>query len=203
MTLIERIHGGYVHGRRVEVLSRSLAELLPEGARVFDVGCGDGLLASLVLGRRPDLTIEGLDVLVRPTTHIPVAHFDGRTLPMESGSVDAVVMVDVIHHIDDPMPLLREAVRVARRCLVIKDHTRDGWLAGPTLSLMDHVGNARHGVALPHNYWPRARWDRVIEDLGLTVGVWKDRLGLYPGPADWIFGRSLHFLARLDVGRGA
>lgn len=201
MTFVDRIHGGYVHARRVEVLARHLGELIPQGSRVLDIGCGDGLLASRVLRNRPDLSIHGLDVLVRPATHINVERFDGRNIPAESRSFDAVVIVDVIHHIDDPMPLLVEAVRVSRTCLLIKDHTLDGWLAGPTLRAMDYVGNARHGVALPHNYWPRSRWIEAFDALGVTVGDWKDRLNLYPIPAEWFFGRSLHFMARLDIGR--
>jgi SAM-dependent methyltransferase len=199
MSIIDTVHGGYVHTRRADVLARHLADLLPHDARVLDIGCGDGLLARRVLHLRPDLRIEGIDVLVRPSTHIPVTRFDGRHIPHESGQFDAAVLVDVVHHIEDPMPLLREALRVSRKCLVIKDHTRDGWLAGPTLRAMDYIGNARHGVALPHNYWPRAQWNAAIDELQLRVGIWRQRLGLYPVPADWLFGRSLHFLARLDI----
>jgi hypothetical protein len=66
---------------------------------------------------------------------------------------------------------------------------------------MDYIANTRHGITPPQNYWPRAQWKAAINELHLQVGVWQDRLGLYPIPADWIFGRSLHFLARLDIAR--
>jgi hypothetical protein len=63
---------------------------------------------------------------------------------------------------------------------------------------MDDIGNARHGVVLPYNYWPRARWMEVARGLGLRVTFWESDLGLYPWPASLIFGRSLHFVARLE-----
>jgi SAM-dependent methyltransferase len=113
------------------------------------------------------------------------------------------MFVDVLHHTDDPEVLIAEAARVARRSIVIKDHTKDGLLAGRTLAFMDWVGNARHGVALPYNYWPRRRWQEMADRRGLRVERWIDRLGLYPWWARWVFERKLHFVARLDVPRPA
>lgn len=197
MSLIDTIHGGYVFKRRVRVLSRHLAEMLPKEATVLDVGCGDGLIAKLIMGQRPDVRIEGIDVLVRAQTHIPVRAFDGARIPHSDRSFDVVMFVDVLHHTDDPMVLLREAVRVARKAVVLKDHCRDGWLAGPTLRFMDWVGNARHGVVLPYNYWPKSRWSEAFGALRLTTEEYRDRPGLYPFPASLVFERSLHFLARL------
>jgi SAM-dependent methyltransferase len=201
MNLIERIHGGYVQERRVRVLSEHLVTLIPQDARVLDVGCGDGLLAHLILQKRPDLDLQGIDVFVRAQTHIPVDGFDGRVIPYADGSFDVVILVDVLHHTEDPMLLLREAARVANTAIVIKDHTRDGLLAGLTLRFLDWVGNARHGVSLPYNYWPQQRWCEAFDTFGLTTGVWKKELGLYPRPANWLFERSLHFIARLDLSR--
>ncbi len=200
MNIVERIHGRYIHRRRVCVLRDHLAAVLPANAEVLDVGCGDGLVARLIREKRPDLRLVGIDVLVRRETHIPVRPFDGKVLPLGDGSVDVVMFVDVLHHTEDPMILLREGVRASRRAIVIKDHVLTGFLGGPTLRYLDRVGNCRHGVPLTYNYWPRERWLEAWNALGLTIGRWITDLRLYPWPVDLVFGRSLHFIARLEHG---
>jgi SAM-dependent methyltransferase len=193
-----RLHGSFVARRRATILAGHLAAVLPINADVLDVGCGDGTLAAEVSKRRPDLTITGLEILPRSLSHIPVRQFNGRELPCEDHSVDVVMMIDVLHHTSDPLVLLAEARRVARSAIVIKDHNRDGLLAAPTLKLMDWVGNAHHGVALPYNYWTSRQWQRAMDDLGLQATFWRRDLSLYPWPFRWIFDRSLHFLAVLS-----
>ena len=198
MSVLGRLHGSLVFGRRGRVLAARMAEILPPNARVLDVGCGDGSIDRLVGDLRPDISITGIDVMVRPTTQTPVRPFDGKTIPYDDNSFDVVMFVDVLHHTDDPEILLREARRVARQSVILKDHTRNGILAGPILRFMDWVGNAPHGIALPYNYWPEQRWHQAFAHIGLRPQVWFAKLGLYPAPASWIFDRSLHFIARLD-----
>jgi SAM-dependent methyltransferase len=161
------------------------------------VGCGDGTIDFLILQQRPDVTIEGIDVLVRRSTHVPVNPFDGSTIPYPDASFDAVMFVDTLHHTEDPFVLLKEAVRVAPTIL-IKDHFREGFLSNATLRFMDWVGNAHHGVVLPFNYWSKAEWGRAFSQLRLDVSEMKNSLGLYPVPASWFFDRGLHFVARLE-----
>jgi SAM-dependent methyltransferase len=198
MSLIERIHTTQVHTRRVRRLCELLSDVLPREGKVLDVGCGDGLLAKCIIDRMgTSVRIEGIDVLVRDHTHIPVTRFDGNKIPFDDNSFDSVMFVDVLHHTDDPMVLLREAKRVTRGTIVIKDHTMNGLAAGPTLRFMDRVGNARYGVSLPYNYWPKQKWLSAFDELGLKIERWEKNLGLYPFPANLIFGRSLHFIARL------
>jgi len=197
LSLAERLHQSHGLDRRVRILSAHLSDLLPADARVLDVGCGDGTLAESLLSRRPDLTIVGIDVQVRDRVRIPVTEFDGRVLPLGDGSCDCVMLVDVLHHSDDPLQLLREATRVARTHVVIKDHRRNGFLAEATLRFMDNVGNRRFGVATPHNYWSHRQWQTAFRELGLEEITWNQTLGLYPWPFGAIFDRSLHFLASL------
>jgi SAM-dependent methyltransferase len=147
--------------------------------------------------RRPDVSIEGIDLLVRPSTHIPVKLYDGTHLPFPDDSFDAVMLVDVLHHTADPSVLIQEAYRVAKT-IFIKDHFREGFLAVPTLRFMDWVGNARHGVALPFNYWTTAQWNAAFQTVGLKPSRLIVSLGLYPAPASWIFERGLHFIAKLE-----
>jgi SAM-dependent methyltransferase len=199
MSLLGWLHGGFVHSRRVSTLAKNIAPLLPRHATILDVGCGDGALAARISELRPDLRIEGLDVLVREQTAIPVRQFDGTHIPYDDASVDVILMVDVLHHTDDPLVLLRESARVSRSEILVKDHLREGFLARLTLRGMDWVGNARHGVRLPYNYWSRAQWNAAFDDLRLAVRHWQSTLNLYPPPASWVFDRSLHFVAILGV----
>ena len=187
-------HGKLVHSRRVRVLANHFADLISQGQSVLDVGCGDGLIDRLIMDMRPDLRLEGVDVLVRPTAHIHVTGFDGRRLPFPDRSWDTLLFCDVLHHTDDPVAMLREAARVARRLVVIKDHVVNGTLARQTLRIMDCVGNAPHGVALPFNYLTQSQWDDAFRSCGLRPTEVRRRLRLYPGLADYLFGRSLHFI---------
>src|SRR5271166_1785837 len=102
MSVTASLHEGYVHPRRIRRLAELLTGLLPHGASVLDVGCGDGLLARRIQDRRPDARVSGIDVLVREKTHIPVQHFNGTTIPERDGAIDVVLLVDVLHHTDDP-----------------------------------------------------------------------------------------------------
>jgi SAM-dependent methyltransferase len=198
VSVIDVLHGRLIFGRRVDRLADALSARLPENATVLDIGCGDGSIARAILERRPDVAMNGVDVLVRADTRIPVTGYDGSTLPFADRSFDAACLVDVAHHTDDPQRLLAEAARVACERVLVKDHVADGVLADPTLRVMDWVGNARHGVKLPYNYQTRAEWLGLLERAGLSVRSWETDLALYPAPLSAIFGRNLHVLMDLQ-----
>ena len=201
MSLVGQVHDGVILGRRVERLTNLLGSMFPPRAHVLDVGSGDGKLAAELQRLRPDCRFEGIDVLVREGTAIPVRYFDGQTIPAADKSVDAVLLVDVLHHAADAEKLLRECARVARRCVIVKDHVRQGMAAEPTLRLMDWVGNAHHGVRLPYNYWTPPQWEAALAQAGLVARSWRRDLGLYPRPITWLCDRSLHVLALLEPTR--
>ena len=192
-----RLHRRWVHARRVRILSSHLAPMLAPGARVLDIGAGDGRLAGLLASTRPDLQVRCIDLQTRPTSAYPVDLYDGKRIPFGDRAFDAVLLVDVLHHADDPLALLAEARRVGALVL-IKDHALEGWLADPTLRFMDWVGNARYGIPLPFRYWPRAAWVETFDRAKLGVRSWQSTLGMYPWPATLLFDRGLHFVALLE-----
>jgi ubiquinone/menaquinone biosynthesis C-methylase UbiE len=194
------LHGRLVFERRTRVLSERMSHLFPAHSHVLDVGTGDGRIASLWKQMRPDITVEGIDVFVRGATHIPVREFDGTSIPYSDKSVDVVSFVDVLHHTSDVPHLLKEAARVARKKVVIKDHLSESRVDHATLRLMDWVGNAPHGVVLPYNYLSKQTWLSYFHQVGLRVDVFDDSIPLYAMPFSLIFVRRLHFIAQLTPG---
>jgi ubiquinone/menaquinone biosynthesis C-methylase UbiE len=120
----------------IETNRALIAGLDLEGvARLLDLACGTGLLSELILDRKPDVAILGLD-LAREQLELMRERFESKaesggngangrramllmegsadTLPVEAAAVDAVVMGNAIHNLPDPDALVREILRVLR-----------------------------------------------------------------------------------------
>jgi SAM-dependent methyltransferase len=197
LSAVKHGHQTFVHQRRVRVLAQALAAQIPPNTSVLDIGCGDGTIASLIAHERPDISIKGVEVLVRPDCKIECHEFDGSTLPFPDSSVDLCLLVDVLHHTDDVRILLAEAARVSRKHVLLKDHLSENTVDHATLRLMDWVGNRPQGVVLPYNYQSRAQWHAHFAATNLAPTTFFTRLPLYPAPFSLIVGRSLHFVALL------
>jgi SAM-dependent methyltransferase len=196
---IKSIHERLVLKRREDVIAHSITSVLPKSATsMLDIGCGDGIISTYLLADRPDMELEGAEVLERPNCKIKCTVFDGKTLPFPDNSFDAVMMNDVLHHVDDVEAMLGEAMRVTRQYVVIKDHTWSNKLDVLILKFMDWVGNRAYGVRLPYNYKQKTFWTRAFGAKGLTVENWNEKLGLYPFPFNLIFERGKHFTVLLS-----
>ena len=190
-----KAHRKIVMGRRVRQISSHISELMPkEVLSVLDVGAGTGEMAQAISSFRPELIFSGVDVYIRPKTFIPVVKYDGDRLPFNDNSFDAVITVDVLHHCDDPVAVLKECARVSKRFVIIKDHVSDSVYDEKILAFMDWVGNSAHGVVLPYNYLSTSDWASAFDKAGLKSMHNAKQLNLYPMPLDIVFGGSLHCL---------
>ena len=114
----------YRDAEPMDQVDEALVEFVAEhaGRAVLDVGCGLGGY-SLALARRGfDMTaIDVVPDYVERARSIGVEAelYDGERLPLEDGSVDTVILLEVVEHLDDPAGLLREARRVARRNVLV------------------------------------------------------------------------------------
>jgi SAM-dependent methyltransferase len=95
---------------------------LPDEALVVaDVGCAFGYGTAALRGGARTRTVIGIE---RDPAHLREASRrfpwlrvlvgDATAIPLEDASVDAVVMLDVLEHLDDPRAALEEARRVLR-----------------------------------------------------------------------------------------
>lgn len=194
--LTGKFHDAFVYDRRMKRLTELLTDFLSDSKNILDVGCGDGRIDAMILENN-DVSITGVDVLVRDTTYIPVIEYDGIHIP-DDGEPDTIMTVDVLHHTDDPAALVREMTRCTGRYIVIKDHYRHGFISYLKLRLMDYVGNAHYKVRLPYNYLSPAQWDEIFRENGLKVVKKAESLDLYTGLFHLLFDRNLHFIVKLE-----
>src|SRR5215467_8968123 len=99
---IRRWHHMFVFRQRTRVLAELLATQIPKSASVLDIGCGDGTIGSLIAQSRPDISIQGVEFMVRPGCKIACRSFDGLNLPYPGASFDLCLLVDVLHHTQNP-----------------------------------------------------------------------------------------------------
>jgi len=195
--ITKKFHDKFVYNRRMDLLSNIISKQLYDGQKILDIGCGDGKIDYLIMQKK-DVNIIGVDVLVRDTTYIPVQKYNGRVLPFDDNEFDSVLFIDVLHHIAIPYDILKEAKRVTKNNIIIKDHLREGVLAYSTLKFMDYIGNAHYGVRLPYNYLNKGEWNTLFHRIGLACQGCNTKLNLYPFPFSLFFDRQLHFIATLN-----
>jgi SAM-dependent methyltransferase len=89
----------------------ALLEPLPHGAVVLEVGAGMGTFAAHARRRRPDLKWIATELSTTPWNDVVA---DALRLPFRDGSLDAIVGVDVLHHLARPRWFFAEAGRALR-----------------------------------------------------------------------------------------
>lgn len=84
---------------------------IPASARVIEVGAGPGLFAEYARRRRPDLAWIASDLAPASGNDVVA---DAHGLPFRAGAADAILGVDILHHVARPRAFFTEAAHVLR-----------------------------------------------------------------------------------------
>ncbi len=198
---LKAAHRGMVWGRRIRVLSSQLGYLIEGSGPLdgIDVGAGSGEIAWNIKNMRPGLNIVGADILLRKDSRIDIVKFNGTKLPFADKSFDFSMLVDVLHHTEDPAVLLSECARVSRRFVLVKDHICETRWDNICLRFMDWFGNRGYGVNLSYNYLSKDKWETLFKAHNLACGNMICNLSIYPKPFSFLFDRKIHFIAKLEI----
>ena len=102
----------------------SIARLVPVGARVLDLGCGDGALLAHLQSTRActgyGIEIDDTNVLacVKRGVNVIQLNLDEGLALFDNASFDVVLQIDTLQHLRNAEVMLRETVRVGRLGIV-------------------------------------------------------------------------------------
>ena len=102
----------------------AIAQLVPQGARVLDLGCGSGeLLAHLqqhrgCTGYGVELDDAGVLACVQRGVDVIQLNLDQGLALFADASFDVVLQIDTLQHLHNAETMLRETVRVGRMDIV-------------------------------------------------------------------------------------
>lgn len=102
-------------------------ELLPAEGLILDLGTGSARIPILILQRNPKLKIIAVDLSENMlkvgklnvekynySSNIKLEIVDAKKLPYPDNYFDAVISNSLLHHIPDPLPVLKEINRVSK-----------------------------------------------------------------------------------------
>ncbi|MFT4193896.1 methionine biosynthesis protein MetW [Ottowia sp.] len=103
-----------------QAVMQSIARLVPEGAHVLDLGCGDGALLELLRRERRctgyGIEIDDANVLacVRRGISVLQLNLHQGLRAFQDQSFDVVLQIDTLQHLRNAEVMLRETARVGR-----------------------------------------------------------------------------------------
>lgn len=169
--------------------------LIPPGARLLDLGCGQGVIAAILLAAQASHVrgqwpagwpappnpreIRGIDLsrrdVDRAAAALPEARFECADIRAATfGEADAVVILDVLHYIGaeaqrDVLARVREALR-GGGVLLLRVADADGSPRFRYTVLIDHAVTLLRGQGFGRFHCrPVAQWQRLLESLGFRV----------------------------------
>jgi SAM-dependent methyltransferase len=163
---------------------------LPDGARILDVGCGDGfhlrLLREIGNGKWTlngiDLDERAVEVARRSGLDVRLGNAADTDLPRDA--FDLALMIQTIEHVERPVEVLasvRTLLRPGGRLIIITDNTA-------SLDFRFFGDRYWGGYHFPRhwNLFNRASLRRLAEQAGFQV----DEIATQVSPVNWVY--SIH-----------
>lgn len=160
-------------GKRSERIFRQIEPYIEERSRVLDLGCGDGKVG-YILKLEKGSEVQLMDTKNHNKTPLVLEIYNGSSIPRPNDSFDHVLLITELHHSDNPILLMNEALRVAEKSVIViesvyfekiplhrKVNAVIDWFSSRVLNDPE--------VNVPFNFLTPEAWVAVFQNLGGKV----------------------------------
>ncbi len=151
---------------RAAIKLKRIIPLLKKNEKFLDIGCGNGGVCIGIKNAGIELTT--VDVKNKSFfSEIQPIIYDGRKLPFPDQSFDITTILTVLHHINNPVEIIREAKRVSKRIIIMEDIYSNVFQKRITF-FMDSLVNLEFKNH-PHSNKTDAEWKNIFAEEKLKI----------------------------------
>ena len=128
-----------------------------------------------IISEKKKVEMQFLDVEDFNRSKLPLALDNGKNITFEDNSFDTSLLVFVLHHCTEPLLVLKDAIRVTKKRIIIHEDTYTSSFGRVLVGMNDFISNFPFFITnpmkmnMPYNYRQVADWERIFENLGLKV----------------------------------
>lgn len=159
---------GWKRRREAAATLRHAASIFQPGSKVLDIGCGMGYALDVLREEYQAVTF-GCDVGPSVQSVERFSRFDGEHLPFHDNSVDVSILIFVLHHAENPLALLHEASRVARKAVLVVEDTPRTAFDRRWGEFHIRSFNQRHGIPWAGSSRTEAEWEWLFAQAGMPL----------------------------------
>lgn len=165
MNLIRQLQFKILSNRAVKIVEEIETYLI--GEEILDVGSGGGTIARIL--KSGNFSVTTLDIANKShyEEEKPII-YSGEKFPFDNKTFDTSLILSVLHHVGDPVNLLKEAKRVSRKRIIIKEDIYRNKIELVLTKVADSIVNFEF-FKHPHNNLNDSQWKKIFKQLNLKL----------------------------------
>ena len=148
---------------RARKAARYIIPQISIGAAVLDIGAGNGLIAEIIASeKKTQMTL--IDVLDWNLSKFSLLLYDGLRIPFGNKQFDVALLVDVVHHSENEKALIKEAIRVAKKVVLIEEvHEHKGM--NILANITDNLQYILYGMPVGIHNRGEVQWLALLQSI--------------------------------------
>ncbi len=157
------------YDKRARRIVKRISPFIGKKDKILDIGTGTGFVAKNIIKEKKNNNLTCVDVRLNTLCKsVPVLIYDGKTLPFPNESFDTSLLIAVLHHCNQPLKVLDEAIRVSSKRIIVMEDLFESKIEKWLTLVEDSIVNWEFR-GHPHSNKSEGDWLKVFKQKNLNV----------------------------------